>query len=114
MKNPTSDQILESTNQFLDSLGLLEEGDSDQDKLTKLLEVLAKSRNTQSAFYGWEPPHGGGFLRKIKNKIQLVIKNIILNTLEKYVMRQQKYNEVVYQTMMELVEENKRLREAAK
>ncbi len=98
---PSSDEILTNTRTFLHKQGLNENVEA-EDRLEKIFEILAASRNTASALYNWEPPQGKGLPRKIKNFIQLKLKNIILNTLEKYVMRQQKYNEVVYQALLEI------------
>lgn len=109
-KLPTSEELLKNTQEFLENQGFSQDQDV-EDKLEKLIEMLSKSRNTQGAFYGWEPPHGGGVARKLKNTIQTKLKNIILNTLEKYVMRQQKFNELTYQTILELKQENEQIKE---
>lgn len=101
---PQEDEILNYTREFLDKQGYSSDSEP-EDKLDKIFEILAASRNTASALYGWEPPQGKGLPRKLKNFVQLKLKNIILNTLEKYVMRQQKYNEVVYQALLELKKE---------
>jgi hypothetical protein len=113
-KLPIGKEVIERTREFLRSQGLLNTPEEETRKLEKVMVILGKARNTQSSFYDWEPSHGGGITRKIKNKLQMKLKNIILNTLEKYVMRQQKYNEVVFQGVTELYKQNLELKEQLK
>jgi hypothetical protein len=115
-KLPSSEEILAKATDFLQTQGVDNEGQpsTPEEKMAQIMEALTKARNTQSALYSWEPPSGGGLARKVKNTIQLKLKNIILNALEKYVARQQKFNEIAYQAIVALHEENLHLTEKLK
>lgn len=111
MSAPSSKKILEKTRQFLHAHGELEDSASSKDKLRELIiPALQSSKNIQSAFYSWEPPHSKGLARKPKNFILQKLKSIVINILEKSFMRQQKYNELLFQAVSELKTENDDLR----
>ncbi|MCA9386823.1 hypothetical protein KC669_02190 [Candidatus Dojkabacteria bacterium] len=70
-----------------------------------ILPSLEQSKQTLSSLYKFEVKNYGGITGKIKSKILSKIKNIVINVVERESMRQQKFNELVYQTLLLLVDE---------
>jgi len=112
MKTPTKEEILEKVNKFLKEEGLDNWGDKTPEKLLEefILPGLQNSKNTLASLYQYSPTDKAGFVGNLKNKILHKVKNITLNVMERQSMRQQKFNELAYQAILQLVEENKKLR----
>ncbi len=105
-------ELLENVNEILADEGYESSESESENKLEELiLPALATSRDIQSYLYAYEPPSGKGFVRKIKNTLLSKLRNIIVNVLERLTMRQQKFNELTYQALIELTEENKNLKD---
>lgn len=99
----TDKDVLASVNDHLRNQGVNPEySTAGRPQMETLLNSLKAARDTQSALYSWNPPHGKDNLRQVKNTLLQKIKNIIVNVLEKTVMRQQKYNELLYLSVEEL------------
>ena len=103
MKNPPSaPEMSKKVDKFLESQGFDVQDTDQSDKLAQIIKMLETSRNTQNALYSWEPAHGTGLVRGLKNFILKKIKNVVVNILEKYINRQQKFNELTYQALVEI------------
>lgn len=109
------DELLSKVNDVLKQEGIAVDQDSNLsgvEKLDKLiLPALENSKNIQSSLYSYQPTPGKGFARKVKNIILSKVRNITIAVLERTIMRQQKVNELTFQALRELAEENKQLRE---
>jgi hypothetical protein len=106
--------ILTNAEEFLQEHGYEIGGDDPKDKLRELIiPTLTHSRNTQSSLYNWQPPHSRGVFRMFKNLVLGKIKNIVVAILEKPMMKQQKYNELMYQAVIELAKENEALKDSS-
>ncbi len=75
-----------------------------------ILPGLENSKNTLSSLYKFQPASKKGFLGKIKYAILIRLRNIVFNVVEKQSMRQQKFNELTFKAIQELVRENKELK----
>lgn len=113
MHNDKAEQLLEKAKEFGKQNGLVEGSDpSMNDKLrSSILPALAASRSVQDSLYSWKPRQGGSFTRRLKSSLLSKIKMVVVNVLERFVNKQQKYNELTYQAIVELASENAKLRE---
>lgn len=110
MATPSASELLANVQSVLQSEGSVAES-SNKDKLRELiLPALESTRNTHSALYGYEPPHASGFVRKLKNFVLSKFRNVTINVLEQQVMKQQKFNELTYQALLEMSQELDRLK----
>lgn len=76
---------------------------SSEEKLSKyILPALEKNKSTLANLYQYAPKTANGFLGRIKAKILLKLRNITINIVERESMRQQKFNELVYQALLEM------------
>jgi DNA primase large subunit len=75
------------------------------------LPALAATKSILNDIYSYRPPTGDGILRKVKNKIINLIRNVSISTIELSTIKQNKFNELTYQFIDMLVAENKELRE---
>lgn len=108
---PSSEEILAKTRELLRNEGYNLDDSSTDDKLGKLIiPALAASRNVQGALYSYEPAYGSSIVRKLKNFILGKLRNITVAVVEKAIMRQQKVNELTYQAIIELQQQNAELR----
>jgi hypothetical protein len=99
MAAPSSNEILSKTRVILESEGIKIDRDKDTDVLSnQILPAMASMRDIQTPLYSWEPIGRGGAKRNLLVKMR----NIIVNVLERTIMRQQKYNELTYQAILEL------------
>ena len=109
---PESQAILENAKKMLKAEGITTDSSEPDNKLEQhILPVLEKSRDIQSYLYSYEPPHASGIVRKAKNFVLTKFRNIIVNVMERVTMRQQKYNELLYQAIIELQRENAELKD---
>ncbi len=107
----TQEEVLKKVDDLLEKEGLNKEDLSNDEKLSKyILPSLEQSKSTLSNLYKFQP-NSNGTLGKIKEKILSKLKNIVINVVERESMRQQKFNELTYQAIVALVEENKKLKE---
>ena len=112
MERPSSQEILDNVDELLADEGMaVDSGDKGSRLETHILPVLEKSRDIQSYLYSYEPPHAKGSVRNLKNTFLSKMRNIIINVMERVTMRQQKFNELTYQALVELQKENQELRE---
>lgn len=73
------------------------------EKLSKyILPALEKNKSTLASLYQFAPKTSSSFLGRIKAKILSKLRNITINVVERESMKQQKYNELVYQALTEL------------
>ena len=99
MAAPSSTEILNKTRVVLESEGVKIDRNKDTDALgNQILPAMASMRDIQTPLYSWEPIGRGG----VKRGILVRMRNIIVNVLERTIMRQQKYNELTYQAILEL------------
>lgn len=111
MTTPSTQEVLQNVDDLLSDEGLTpDQADSGHKLEEHILPVLEKSRDIQSYLYSYEPPHARGFVRKLKNTFLTKMRNIIVNVMERATMRQQKYNELTYQAILELAQENRELK----
>lgn len=106
------DHILEKAKIILEKEGisLAEENKSPSEILRELiLPGLDNSKDTLSAIY-FKSKHRSGFLGSIKTKIQSKIINTVINVVEKQSMKQQKFNNLLYKAIENLVIENDNLK----
>lgn len=110
-KVPNSEGLLNNVNQIL-----TEEGSEDTNQYTDSLDILEKlilpglknSKNTMSSLYKYTPPQKGGILGKFKGMILIRLRNIVLNVVEAESMKQHKFNELTYKAIEELTAELKK------
>jgi len=77
-----------------------------------LIPALRSSKDSLTALYDYFPKKRSGLLGKIKNKIEILVSNMVKSNLEKQSLRQQKFNDVVVQILEILTEiEKKKLEE---
>ncbi len=113
----TKEEILEKVDKVLEEEGMDTSGLnlSNEEKLQKyILPSLEQARNTISNLYKYEPKKGSSILGKAKTTILNKLKNIVINVIERESMRQQKFNELTYQALIILVDENKELKKKLK
>lgn len=70
-----------------------------------LIPAMQNSKDTLEVLYDYKPREKSGFIGKIKNLIINKVKNISLATIEKQAIRQQKYNDLVFQVLENLKKE---------
>ena len=68
----------------------------------ELLTALAAARDIQTPFFAPASSGTGSAGKKLKSMFTSRLRNIIINVLERTVLRQQKFNELTYQTITEL------------
>jgi hypothetical protein len=113
----TESDLLQKAKSILESEGVELEGESLTDsQLLKdfILPGLKSSKEVLSSIYAFKPRKRGDFIGKFKSKIQEKIVNTVVNVMEKQSMKQQKFNELVYQAIEKLITENETLREQLK
>lgn len=92
-------------------IGTAETQLSNTEKLNKFgLTTLSATKNILGDIYAYTPPQGAGILRKVKNKIINVVRNVTISTIESAIIKQNKYNEVNFQLVEHLMQENLELR----
>lgn len=111
----TKEELLKNLDEVLEEEGLSNPDLTNEEKLNDfILPSLEQSKATLANLYKFEPKNGKGILRKIKYKILSKIKNVTINVVERESMRQQRFNELTYQAIKILVEENEMLKEKIK
>ena len=99
---PLSEQILQNTRDILKTEGVQQSVNSGDTLASQVLPAMASTRDIQSAFYSFAPPKVKSPISAGKNAVLRRMKNIVINIMERTVMRQQKYNELTYQAILEL------------
>lgn len=67
-----------------------------------IIPALEKNKNTLASLYQFAPKTRQGIVGKIKGKILQKLHNVVINAVERESMRQQKYNDLLYQAILEL------------
>lgn len=76
------------------------------EKLYKyLIPAMQNSKDTLEVLYDYKPREKSGIVGRLKNKILNKLKNVTLSTIEKQAIRQQKYNDLVFQAIENLSKE---------
>jgi hypothetical protein len=111
-KLPTGEEILASTNEALKAEGIsINEYSSPLEEVQKfLLPSMQNAKNTLAALYKFVPKQKFGVVGKLKNLILARLKNITLNVVERESMKQQKFNELTYQSIQNLTKEIEELK----
>ena len=102
---PTEKEILSNINKLIEEEGFTSKTNDDPiEKLEKfILPGLLNSKSTLSSIYNWEPSTNKyGILGKLKVFILRRLKNIIVNVFERNAMKQQKFNDLVYEAIITL------------
>ncbi|GAB4284436.1 MAG: hypothetical protein Kow0081_1610 [Candidatus Dojkabacteria bacterium] len=97
--------ILESAKKYLKEHDpFFKEEEKTQRELMEefILPGLYNSKNTLGSLYKFVPKQKSGIFGKLKNKFLHKMKNIVINVVERESMRQQKFNELTYQSIMNL------------
>jgi hypothetical protein len=102
-----SQKLLENAKKIVESEGNNISKDlSPLEKISKyLIPAMENSKDTLEVLYDYKPREKSGFVGKLKNKILNKIKNVTLSTIEKQAIRQQKYNDLVFQAIENLKKE---------
>ena len=110
---PTSEELMQNAKKILEDEGLYEDhkDQTPEQMLTEfIMPGLKSSKDILSTIYAFQSREREGFLGKIKSAIQRKIIYTVINVIEKQSMRQQKFNELTYRAIEQLVEENKELK----
>lgn len=101
-------KLKENLKQYISKNGLEESIDV---RLTskQMLEALDSSKDVLGQLY-YDFSHGEGFLRKLKNLFIKRISSISRNTVERSMIRQQKFNDNTARLLRVLAEENQELK----
>lgn len=106
-KLPSSEELIAKSEYMLEQEGL--NATTIQDPLLKLeayiIPGLENSKNILGSLYLWEPSQKNGLIGKLKNSILVRIRNIVLNVLERQVMRQQKFNDLMFESVKAISEQ---------
>ena len=106
----TKERLLEKVNNVLKEEQVNFSNIPNDEKLNSyIIPSLEQSKNTLSNLYKYEPI-GKGVFRKLKVMIFSKLKNIVINIVEKESTRQQKFNELAFQAICLIAEENKELK----
>ena len=106
------EQIVKSAEEALKQEGKIfqESENGSADLLAKfILPGLVNSKDTLGDIY-FKVRSRGGFVGKIKSKIQSVIVSTTINVVEKQSMKQQKFNSLTTKAIEALVQENEELK----
>lgn len=108
-----ADTLLKNARNILEQEGL-EMNDTNKSPAEILNEFilpgLKNSKDTLGSIYSFQTRQRQGFLGKLKNLFQGKIVNTTINVVEKQSMKQQKFNELVFKAIEQLVKENEELR----
>jgi len=92
----------ETTNLKKSTLDILEED---------VLPVLKVNKNILENLYSWDyKKTNKGLAIKIKNYFKKIIKNIVINIIERVEIKQAKFNEITYNAIEILIKENRDLK----
>lgn len=108
-----SKELLDKVNSLLKEEGIDNSvNDIDNSTLLKeyLLPGLKSSKDVLGSLYSFKSRERGGFIGKVKTKVQGLIINTVINVIEKQSMKQQKFNELTYKAIEALIKENEELR----
>ncbi len=111
-KNDRAEKLLGDIRSELKAEGVKLNSSQDQQELIDkyIIPALESSKDIQRHLYtGFTSD--GNMLRRIKNKVIQKIANVTRNTVEKSFMKQQKFNDNVFQLLGYLLNENKKLKE---
>ena len=109
---PKSEELLEKVNELLKQEGANVASKKSASELLEeyILPGMMHSKSTLGSLYDYAPRNKSGFVGKLRNKVINKLKRITISTMEKPMIKQQKYNELLYKAIEALVEENKELR----
>jgi hypothetical protein len=109
---PTSDELLKKVDEFLESEGTVSDSNMTTAELLEeyILPAMKQSKSTLGSIYDYQPRNKSGFIGNLRNKAINKIKNVVVSTMEKPMIKQQKYNELLFKAVEALIEENKKLR----
>lgn len=106
-----SKTLLKNVDSILEAEGVQLDDLSTQEKLQEFVfPGIENAKSTLSSLHKYKPQTGKSIPQKIKSYILMKIRNIVVNTVEAESMRQQKYNDMVYQALLLMHEENQVLR----
>ena len=92
----------ETTNLKKSTLDILEED---------VLPVLKVNKNILENLYSWDyKKTNKSLITKIKNYLKKIIKNIVINIIERIEIKQAKFNEITYTAIEILIKENRELK----
>ncbi len=113
MSIPTSQQLIEKADAIIIAEGRDSAQSVNKDPIAKveelILPALVSSKNIQSSLYSYRPTAGSSPIGKVKLFILNKLRNVIIAVLERTIMRQQKVNELTYQTVVELTNMHREL-----
>ncbi|MCA9381177.1 hypothetical protein KC678_02840 [Candidatus Dojkabacteria bacterium] len=101
------EEVLKRIGELIEDEGISTKSNLSTEELFKefILPSLDQSKQTLSSLYKFEVKNYSGIFGKLKSKIINKIKNIVINVVERESMRQQKFNELVYQSLLLLIDE---------
>jgi hypothetical protein len=114
---PSSENILENVKKILieEGANINEKNDDPEYLLSEfVLPGLSNSKDILSALYSFQTRERSGFLGKMKSLVQRKLVNIMIGTMEKQSMKQQKFNDLTVKAIEILIEENRSLKERLK
>lgn len=105
-------KILQKVDEILDAEGTTSKSNMSTTELLEqyLLPAMKQSKSTLGDLYAYEPRKKSGFIGKLRNKVINKLKNVTISTMERSMIRQQKYNELLFKSIEALIEENNKLR----
>lgn len=110
---PSGEELLEKVTGILDEHGLSQPKVAARTVLDEatLWRALGDNKDVQKYLYSWQPPQSQKVLQRAKNKIVGKLRNIIVNVLERFVVKQDGYNQFVYKVLQAQQAELTQLRE---
>jgi len=76
-----------------------------------VLPVLKVNKNILENLYSWDyKKTNKSLITKIKNYLKKIIKNIVINIIERIEIKQAKFNEITYTAIEILIKENRELK----
>ena len=102
--------LLEKVNKVLESEGVAASQLTNEEKLYDFIfPGIENAKSTLSSLHKNKKKKGNSPIGKIKSFILKRVRNIVINTVEAESMKQQKFNDMTYQALVILQEENKKL-----
>lgn len=98
---PSSEDLLQKVAGILDEHGLSQpkvDAGTVLDEAT-LWRALGDNKDVQKYLYSWQPTQSPKMLARAKNKIVGKLRNVIVNVLERFVVKQDNYNQFVYKVL---------------
>jgi hypothetical protein len=106
-----SKELLERAENYLKDINKFSEKKDNHATLTEyILPAMEASKDTISSIYGFTTRKREGFFGKIKSLIQNKIVFTVINVIEKQSTKQQKFNELTFRAVENLIQENSELK----